>query len=243
MAGPFLSIIIPAHNEERRLPKTLEQVLVFLQDQDYQVEVLVVENGSQDRTWEIARDFSASHPGFRAIQEIQRGKGLAVRSGMLAARGAFRFMCDADFSMPITQLNRFLPPNLTDFDIAIASREVPGAIRYNEPHYRHIVGRMFNLLIRVLALPGFHDTQCGFKCWTAQAAETLFARQTLTGWAFDVEILYVARQLGYRIVELPVPWYFNPDSKVNVLRDSYQMAVDLLRIRINDIQGRYHAEI
>lgn len=243
MAEPFLSIIIPAHNEERRLPDTLEQAFVFLQDQDYQAEVLVVENGSQDRTLEIARDFAASHPDFRVLQEPQRGKGLAVRSGMLAANGAYRFMCDADFSMPINQLNRFLPPNLTNFDIAIASREAPGAIRYNEPAYRHLVGRMFNLLIRVLALHGFHDTQCGFKCWTARAAESLFARQTLTGWAFDVEILYIARKWGYKIVELPVPWYFNPDSKVNVLRDSYQMAVDLLRIRLNDTKGRYHAEI
>jgi dolichyl-phosphate beta-glucosyltransferase len=94
-----------------------------------------------------------------------------------------------------------------------------------------------------VALPGFHDTQCGFKCWTARAAESLFAQQTLYGWAFDVEILFIARQWGYKVVELPVPWYFNPDSKVNVLRDSYQMAADLLRIRLNDIQGRYHAEI
>lgn len=243
MAEPFLSIIIPAYNEERRLPDTLKQAFVFLQDQNYRAEVLIVENGSQDRTLEIARDYAASHPGFRVLQEPLRGKGLAVRSGMLAARGAYRFMCDADFSMPITQLNRFLPPNLTDFDIAIASREAPGAIRYNEPAYRHLVGRIFNLLIRVLALPGFHDTQCGFKCWTARAAESLFARQTLNGWAFDVEILFIARQWGYKVVELPVPWYFNPDSKVNVLRDSYQMAADLLRIRLNDIQGRYHAEI
>lgn len=243
MADPFLSIIIPAHNEERRLPATLEQAFAFLQDQDYQAEVLIVENGSQDRTLELARDFAAGHAGFRVIQETERGKGLAVRRGMLSARGAYRFMCDADFSMPIAQLNRFLPPSLTEFDIAIASREAPGAIRYNEPEYRHLVGRMFNLLIRVLALPGFHDTQCGFKCWTAQAAESLFARQTLTGWAFDVEILYIARNWGYRIVELPVPWYFNPDSKVNVFRDSFQMALDLLRIRLNDVQGRYHAEI
>lgn len=243
LADPFLSIIIPAYNEERRLPKTLEQAFVFLQEQDYSAEVLVVENASQDRTLEIARQFAANHSGFRVLQEKHRGKGLAVRRGMLAARGAYRFMCDADFSMPIAQINRFLPPQLGDFEIAIASREAPGAIRYNEPTYRHLVGRLFNLLIRVIALPGFHDTQCGFKCWKAEAAEALFAQQTLPGWSFDVEILFIARQWGLRIVELPIPWYFNSDSKVSVLRDSFQMAVDLFKIRLNGIQGRYHAEI
>jgi len=241
LAEPFLSIIIPAYNEERRLPKTLEQAFVFMQEQNYQTEVLVVENASQDRTLEIACNFAASHVGFQVLQEEQRGKGIAVRRGMLAARGTYRFMCDADFSMPISQINRFLPPQLTDFDIAIASREAPGAVRYNEPAYRHAVGRLFNLLIRMIALPGIHDTQCGFKCWKAEAAEALFARQTLTGWAFDVENLFIARQWGCRIVELPVPWYFNPDSKVSVLRDSFQMAVDLLKIRFNAMRGRYHA--
>lgn len=243
MAEPFLSIIIPAHNEERRLPNTLEQACVFIREQDYQAEVLVVENASQDRTMQIASEFASSHEGFRVFQEPQRGKGMAVRRGMLAARGAYRFMCDADFSMPIAQINRFLPPQLTDFDVAIASREAPGAIRYHEPAYRHVVGRLFNLLIRTIALPEFHDTQCGFKCLKAEAAEALFARQTLPGWSFDVEILFIARRWGYRIVELPVPWYFNADSKVSVLRDSFQMAVDLLKIRLNAIQGRYHAEI
>jgi hypothetical protein len=148
-------------------------------------------------------------------------------------------MCDADFSMPVAEINRFLPPALGAYDVAIASREAPGAVRYNEPAYRHLVGRVFNTLIRRIALPDLQDTQCGFKCFRAAAAEDLFHRQTLTGWSFDVEVLFIARQLGYRIVELPIPWYFNPESKISVLRDSARMALDLLTIRMNALRGRY----
>jgi len=149
-------------------------------------------------------------------------------------------MCDADFSMPVAEINRFLPPALNGYDIAIASREAHGAVRYNEPPYRHVVGRVFNLLIRALTLPDLHDTQCGFKCFRAPVAEDLFQRQTLGGWAFDVELLFIARKLGYRIVELPIPWYFNPDSKISVLRDSYRMAMDLIGIRLKSLRGEYN---
>ncbi len=241
MATPYLSIIIPAHNEEHRLPGTLEQVLAFLEAQPYTAEVLVVENGSQDRTLEVSQAFAREHAHLRILQNLQRGKGLAVRQGMLAAAGDFRFMCDADLSMPITELNCFLPPALSDFDIAIASREAPGAVRYDEPPYRHFVGRVYNTLIRLLALPGLHDTQCGFKCFRGEVVEDLFRRQTLVGWSFDVEILFIAQRRGYRIVELPIPWYFNADSKVRVVRDSLNMGTDLLKIRLNAWRGMYDA--
>jgi len=236
---PFLSIIIPVHNEERRLPNTIEQALHFMSQQTYLAELILVENGSQDRTLEIARAFAEKHPQLRVIQEQARGKGLAVRHGMLEACGEYRFMADADFSMPPGEINRFLPPMLTDNHIAIASREAPGAVRYGEPAYRHFIGRIFNLMIRILALPDLQDTQCGFKCLRADVAEDLFPCLTLTGLAFDVELLVVARQRGFRIVELPIPWYFNADSKVRVVRDSFEMARDLLRIRLNSLQGRY----
>ncbi len=235
----FLSIVIPAHNEAHRLPGTLERVLAFLRTQPYTAEVLVVENGSQDDTWAIAQDFAARYPHLHAIQEPQRGKGLAVRRGMLAARGRYRFMADADLSMPIEELPRFLPPRLTDFDIAIASREGPGAVRYNEPAYRHLIGRMFNLMVQGLALPGLRDTQCGFKCFRAEVAEDVFRYQTLMGMSFDVEVLFIARRRGYRIVEVPIPWYFDPDSRVRLVQDSLRMAWDLLSIRWNALRGRY----
>lgn len=239
MLNPFLSVIIPTLNEEHRLPGALEGLFAFLEAQPYTAEVLVVENGSNDRTLDVARSFQSRYPQLRILQAEQRGKGLAVRLGMLAARGDYRFMADVDFSMPVDEIRRFLPPAISGYDVAIGSREAPGAQRFNEPVYRHTVGRLFNLLIRLLALPGLQDTQCGFKCFRGPVAEELFHRQTLTGWSFDVEVLFIARRLGYRIVELPIPWYFNRESKVSVARDSFWMAADLLTIRLNARRGLY----
>jgi dolichyl-phosphate beta-glucosyltransferase len=239
VSAPFLSIIIPAHNEEHRLPVTLEQVMQFICAQSFTSEVIIVENGSQDRTFDIAQQFAAQKPQFSVLRETGRGKGLAVRSGMLASRAEYRFMCDADLSMPITEVSRFLPPHLSDFDIAIASREAPGAIRYNEPTYRHLGGRLINTMIRWFALPGLQDTQCGFKCFRSSVAQDLFSHQTLTGWSFDIELLAVARLRGYRIVEVPIPWYFNPESKLSALKDAIKMGLDILVIRRNILQGKY----
>ena len=236
---PFLSIIIPAYNEERRLPNTLEQAFRFSQAQSYSTEILVVENGSQDRTYQIAQDFAKEHAQFRVLRETGRGKGLAVRRGMLEAQGEYRFMCDVDLSMPIDEIYRFVPPALTDFDVAIGSREAPGSVRYNEPLYRHWGGRLINLMIRLMALPGLFDTQCGFKCFRHRVAEDLFGCQTLAGWSFDIELLYIARQRGYRIVEVPIPWYFNPESKLAVVRDAIRMGVDILTVHRNARMGRY----
>ncbi|MBN2149797.1 MAG: glycosyltransferase family 2 protein [Anaerolineales bacterium] len=239
MTNLFLSIVIPARNEETRLPSTLEQVVDFLNVQPYATEVLIIENGSQDRTLQIAQDFARHHPQVRVLQCSQVGKGAAVRLGMLAARGEYRFMCDADFSMPIQQVNHFFPPALNACDIAIASREAPGAVRYNEPFYRHFVGRAYNWMIRLIALPGLQDTQCGFKCFRGALVKEIFSLQTLTGWAFDVEILFIARRRGYTIAEVPIPWYYNSHSKISVLHDSIRMGLDLLTIRRNGWRGLY----
>lgn len=241
MSTPLLSIIIPAHNEERRLPRTLEQVFAFLERQDYAAEVLVVENGSTDRTLEMARSFEARYPNLHALQAEGRGKGLAVRLGMLAAAGEFRFMCDADLSMPIEQVNRFLPPSLTDLDVAIGSREMEGARRYDEPAHRHLGGRFINLIIRVLILPALQDTQCGFKCFRAAVAQDLFQHQTLDGWSFDIELLFLAKRRGYRVAEVPIDWYYRSESKVSALRDAVRMVRDIFLIRANAQQGLYDA--
>ena len=243
MAIPHLSIVIPAHNEEHRLPATLETIDAFLQTQTYPAEVLVVENGSSDDTLQIARQYAQRFPYLKVIHEDGRGKGLAVRIGMLAASGAYRFICDADLSMPISEVNHFIPPLLPDMDIAIASREAPGAVRYDEPSLRHFTGRAFNTVVRWMGLHGLQDTQCGFKCFRAEIAEYLFKRQTIDGWTFDVEVLFIALKRGYRVVEIPVPWYYNAESKVNVLRDSYQVVRDLIKIRLNYLRGLYDAPI
>jgi dolichyl-phosphate beta-glucosyltransferase len=241
LSNPLLSIIIPAHNEERRLPRTLEQVLAFLRQQSYAAEVLVVENGSTDRTFEIASGYAQKHPNVDVVHASESGKGLAVRLGMLAAKGEYRFMCDADLSMPIEQVSRFLPPALVDFDVAVGSREVAGARRFDEPAHRHLGGRLINLIIRTLILPALQDTQCGFKCFRAPIAEDLFRRQTMDGWSFDIELLFVARRRAYRVVEVPIDWYYRRESKVSALRDAVRMISDIFRIRANAGRGAYDA--
>lgn len=241
LSVPLLSIIIPAHNEESRLPQTLEQVFMFLGRQSYESEVLIIENGSTDHTFEIAQEYARRHKRLRVIREEGRGKGLAVHRGMFEARGEYRFMCDADLSMPVDEINKFLPPALGDFDVAIASREARGAVRYNEPFYRHIGGRGINLIIRLLILPGLNDTQCGFKCFRADAAEKLFKRQTLFGWSFDIELLFLAKRHGYRVAEIPIHWYYRDESKVSALRDALRMIGDIFRIHLNAWRGRYDA--
>jgi dolichyl-phosphate beta-glucosyltransferase len=238
MATSLLSIIIPAHNEERRLPQTLEQVVHFAASQSFETEILVVENASTDRTLEVGNEYASRHPIVRVLHDDLPGKGRAVQKGMLAATGAYRFFADADFSMPPAEIVRFIPP-IVDVPVAIASREAPGAVRYDEPSYRHITGRVFNTLIRMLVLPALNDTQCGFKMFRADVAEDLFHRQTLMGWSFDVELLYIASRRGYPILEIPIPWYFNPESKINVFRDSWRMFLDLLTIRRNGRKRLY----
>ncbi len=236
--NPFLSIVLPAHNEAERLPETLEKIDQFLKLQSYTAEVVIVENGSNDETLTLAQEYAQRLPNLKVIHEERRGKGLAVQRGMLAATGQFRFICDADLSMPIEEVNRFLPPAMPDTAIAIASREAPGSKRYGEPEYRHLVGRVFNTLVRWIALPGLQDTQCGFKCFREDTI-WLFNCQTIQGWTFDVEVLFAARKNGLAIVEVPIPWYFDPHSKVRLVRDSVQMGLDLLKIRLNALRGKY----
>lgn len=239
--APLLSIIIPAYNEESRLPATLEEITGFLQKQAYSYEVLIIENGSSDRTLEIAQAFAQRFSFVYAYHETERGKGLAVRAGMLKASGQYRFICDADLSMPISEVNRFIPPLNAHHGVVIASREAPGAVRHNEPHYRHVTGRLFNWVVHILALPGLNDTQCGFKCFYAPVAEEIFPLQTIGGWTFDVEVLYIARRRGYTVSELPIHWYYNAESKVNILKDLRHVVGDLLTIRMNALRGVYDA--
>jgi len=236
---PFLSIIIPAHNEERRLPGSLEKIVAFLEKQDYQAEVIVVDNDSSDNTSGVVEGFMARYPFISLIREERRGKGLAVKLGMLAARGEYLFLCDADLSMPIEEVAKFLPPQLEDYDVAIASREVEGARRYGEPPHRHLMGRVFNLIVRLLAVRGFQDTQCGFKCFRREVARDIFSRQTMEGWGFDVEVLFIAQKRGYRIVEVPINWYYMANSRVRPIRDSIRMFREVLQVRINDWRGVY----
>ncbi|MEN8098260.1 MAG: dolichyl-phosphate beta-glucosyltransferase [Chloroflexota bacterium] len=242
----LLSIIIPAHNEQFRLPGSLQKIDSFLKKQNYTYEVIVVENGSSDNTVGVVNDFSALHEYVRLIEVDTRGKGLAVKAGMLEAKGEYRFVCDADLSMPIEEIEKFLlekdgAGTLTEsFDVAIASREVEGAVRYDEPWYRHFMGRVLNTIIKVLALKEFEDTQCGFKMFHAPVALDLFQVQTLSGIGFDIELLFIAQKRGYKVLEIPVNWYFSAESRMRLVGDSMTAILEILQIRQNWSNGVYN---
>lgn len=246
---PFLSIVIPAYNEERRLPPSLHSIAAWLRAQPWRSEVIVVENGSTDDTTQVVEAFIRdgvlpTDPFVVRLLHSTQGKGAAVKTGMLSATGEYLFMCDADLAMPVTEIEKFLPPQLPlgIFDIAIASREdVNGmrAVRYNEPFTRHFMGRVFNQLVRILAVKGIQDTQCGFKCFSRTAAEQLFPLQQIDGWGFDVEVLYIAQRKGMRLVEIPIHWYFQADSRVRPVQDTINMVRELLKIRRMGRAGVY----
>ena len=239
MEHPLLSIVVPAYNEERRLPETLPCIVDFVQAQDYAAEVIVVDDGSSDGTASVVEEIAADAPFVRLIKNEHRGKGFAVKTGALAAEGDFVFLCDADLSMPIEEVAKFLPPALEGYDVAIGSREIEGARRYDEPGLRHLMGRVFNTLVRLLAVKGFQDTQAGFKCFAREAAREMFFYQTMDGFGFDVEILFIAQKRGFRIVEVPINWYYMSNSRVSPVGDSVRMFREILQVRLNDWRGRY----
>ncbi|HZY44938.1 MAG TPA: dolichyl-phosphate beta-glucosyltransferase [Anaerolineae bacterium] len=230
---------MPAYNEEQRLPDSLAQVDRFVTAQNYPIEVIIVNNNSRDNTLKIAQDFAASYAYTRVLNEPRQGKGAAVRKGMLNGNGEYLFICDADLSMPIEQVNKFLPPVIDRYDVAIASREIKGAQRIGEPQYRHLMGRVFNLIVRVLAIPHIQDTQCGFKVFQRNAARDVFALQTIDGWGFDVEVLFIALKRKYKLIEVPITWYYKPQTKISPIRDSMKMVFEVLKVRRNGWRGQY----
>jgi dolichyl-phosphate beta-glucosyltransferase len=237
---PLMTIVIPAYNEAHRLPKTLPHIWDFITSRDEGLDMIVVNNNSRDDTGAVARAFAADHPGVQVLDQPVQGKGAAVRKGVLAARGRYAFMCDADLAMPIEELPRFFPENVDrEYDIAIASREAPDAHRYNEPWYRHIMGRVFNFIVRTLAVPGIQDTQCGFKSLRRDVAHELLPLLTIDGWAFDVELLALAVRRGYNVIEVGIPWYYGEGSRVNPVQDSLRMFREVLRVRRNLKTGLY----
>lgn len=237
---PLMTIVIPAYNEGQRLPETLPRVITFVNSCQEQIDVIVVNNNSKDNTREVALSFAEETRFLQVVDQPVQGKGAAVRKGVFSAAGRYVFICDADLAMPIEELPRFFPGTLGhDYDIAIGSREVAGAQRYNEPEYRHIMGRVFNFVVRVLAVPKIQDTQCGFKSFRREVAQDLFSIQTVDGWAFDVELLAAALQRDYNILEVGIPWYYGAGSRVNPIQDSIAMVNEVLRIRRNVRLGKY----
>lgn len=247
---PFLSVIIPAYNEERRLPRTLESVYEFLlaelEKSGRTFEILVVDDGSLDGTAEVVEEF-ARHALDNTVRLVSyapnQGKGFAVRTGMLKAEGQYLLMNDADGSSPIEEVERLLAVTASgggSAKVVIGSRakEDPSA-KVNALAYRKYIGNTFNLIVQSLLLPGIHDTQCGFKLFERQAAQEIFSVARLNGFAFDVELLYIARLKGYAIKEVAINWNNVEGSKVNVLTDSPRMLIEVLIITIGAWFGRY----
>ena len=235
-----LSIIVPAFNEARRLPATLDRLVAYAESRPFSTEVLVVDNASTDSTKAIVMDCVSRSPFVKYLYEATLGKGAAVRTGVMAASGGYILFSDADLAVPVEEADNFLPPRVPDCDIAIGSREAEGARRYGEPFRRHLMGRVFNLIVRGLLLPGLQDTQCGFKCFRRDVARDLFPAGTVHGWSFDVEILYIAKLRGYRIAEVPVQWYYGEESKVRPVRDTWRMLNEISKIRKNGKRGLYN---
>ncbi len=238
---PELSVVIPAYNEEHRLPTTLESVHDFLKQTGHSFEVLVVDDGSLDGTTQVVESFAESHPAVRLVSyQPNRGKGHAVRVGMLAADGDLVLMNDADGASPIEEVQRLMNAIAGGADVAIGSRAKPDETREVKALvHRKFIGNTFNRIVQALLLPGIQDTQCGFKIFKREAARDIFSVQRTNGYGFDVEILYIAKLHGYRIAEVPINWANVDGSKVNVLLDSPKMFVEVVRIAFSALFGQY----
>ncbi|MGH9783619.1 MAG: dolichyl-phosphate beta-glucosyltransferase [Terriglobia bacterium] len=240
----FLSVVIPAYNETARIVSTLDQVLRFLRSRPETSEVLIVDDGSTDETAQVVEQVCREAPAARLLRNPRNlGKGFAVRNGMLQARGEYLLFSDADLSSPITEADRLLEPLQSGYDVVFGSRTLkPEWVYPRQPWLRQTAGKAFNLFVRSLTGLPFHDTQCGFKAFRREAARAIFSRQTIPGFGFDVEILYIARRLGYRVLETPVHWANDARTKVRPFRDGSRMFGDLLRIRWNDWGGKYREQ-
>lgn len=234
-----MSVVVPAYDEEARLPQTLERLHEYYEARPYSYDVIVVSDGSRDKTNEIALSFARSHPKFRLLAyEPNRGKGYAVRTGMLAADGEFILFCDADMATPQEETEKLMVHMRQGADVAIGSRPLKESkLEKHQPFLREMLGRASNKLIQMLAVRGIHDTQCGFKMFTRKAAKDVFSRCRLDGFSFDFEALMIARDLGYRIDEVPIRWFHQEGSKVVFWRDYPRALRDLVSLRA---KGKRH---
>lgn len=245
------SVVIPAYNEADKISSTLTQVVGFMRGFCNSFEVILVDDGSKDNTAAAVEDYAKDVPEVILIKNKHMGKGPTVYTGIMKASGKMIYMADADLSAPISELKKLSVWAIDqNYDIVIASREGVGAERIGEPYIRHLMGRVFNFFVRIFALPGINDSQCGFKLFKGNVAKDVFSRLSLyngnskeldvayTG-AWDVEVLYIAQKLGYKIKQVPVVWTFVKTTRISAVRDSVKMFIDLLKIRFNDLRGKY----
>ena len=235
---PVLSVVVPAFNESTRIFRTINDIRGELDRLGGDAELIVVDDGSADETAAIVAKVAQADERVKLVRAAHAGKGATVRRGMLEARGTWRFLADADLSMPISELQRFLDAAAQGGDVIIGSREVNGARRVGEPWSRHVIGRVFNWAVKLVVLRGIDDTQCGFKLFTARAAQLLFPLQQLDGFGFDVEILFLARRAGLVVREIPITWAYGRESKVRIVSGG-RAFVDLLAVRWHQLRGVY----
>lgn len=247
----YLSIVIPAFNEEKRLPATLLRIDEYLATRDFSYEVLVVDDGSRDATRQVVREFAAARPWMRLVQydddknhPVNRGKGYAVRQGVMASQGRDVLFSDADLSTPIEEIEKLLPPIARgECDIAIASRALPESdLAVHQPWYREWMGRTFNKFVQAMIGTTISDTQCGFKAFRGEVARRLFGLAQIDGFGFDTEIIYLANKFEYRVQEIGVVWRHRDESRVNPLLAPLAMMSELAQVRLNDMRGTYEEE-
>jgi dolichyl-phosphate beta-glucosyltransferase len=238
---PELSIVIPAFNEQDRLERTVRSYLSYFRRRGTQVEAVVVDDGSLDGTAALVERLGGEFDELRLIRLAEnQGKGFAVRSGVVNARGARVLFADADGATPVEEIERLESAIAAGADVAIGSRALRStSVRVSTRIHRRIVGRAFHLLVRCCGVDGVADTQCGFKLFRGPVAQLLFSRMRMTGFSFDVELLVMARLTGYRVAEVPVNWAHQPGSRVNLMTDSARMAWDLVRINASRMRGDY----
>ena len=241
---PFFSIVIPAYNESARLGATLERVLAFVSQQAWDAEVIVVDDGSTDNTADIARSYARNNDILRVVSNPgNRGKGYSVRNGILSARGAVLLFTDADLSSPIEESVKLFEALDAGADIAIGSRWLRTELQTQRQSVaRQVMGRAFNLLLRLLLQLDFKDTQCGFKAFRRNAARAIFSLQKIDGWGFDPEILFLASKSGLKVAEVPVVWAHDDRTRINPIVDGTRMVLEIGRIRWNSLTGKYSAK-
>lgn len=237
----YLSVVIPAYNEEKRIAKTIKDICNYLNAQDYSWELIVVDDGSKDKTIDVSKAARGDNPLRVLENEVNRGKGYTVIRGCLAAKGKYVLFTDADQSTPIQEVEKLLKALEEEgYDLAIGSRGLDrSTIKKHQPWMRETMGRVFNLIVQALVVRGFKDTQCGFKCFRREAAQEVLPRQVIRGFSFDVEAIFIAVKLDYKVKEIPVDWYDDPSSTVHPIKHSIQMFRDVVNIRRNNKKGVY----